>query len=280
MRPRQLTIPPAVSPSHKKPAPYPSSLTPLPSLLRPHCLAKNHLRLWTSASCQNALSGASTLNTAERERIKDTMIHAWEEDTREAYGSGLLMWHCFCDDKAIPDPERAPAAQSLLSAFVAHMAAVYSGRTISNYLNGVGAWHILHSVPWELDKMEMDAMLRATSKLTPDASKRKACRPYTPDFIAAVKRDFTMEDPLDAAVFACLSTCFYASARLGEFTVRTLESFRPNVHVTTRNLSYDLDRGGHEVTVLHLPSTKATGRDGEDVYWATQAGETDPTAAL
>ncbi|KAH9033674.1 hypothetical protein EDB84DRAFT_1561627 [Lactarius hengduanensis] len=185
----------------------------------------------------------------------------------------------FCDDKGIPELERAPAAQPLLSAFVAHMAAAYSGKTISNYLNGVRAWHILHSVPWVFEKMEMDTMLRA-SKLTPDASKRKARLPYTPDFIAAVKRGLVMDDPLDAAVFACLSTCFYASARLGEFTVRTLGSFRPNMHITTRNLSYDQDRGGHEVTVLHLPSTKAAGRDGEDVYWATQAGETDPTVAL
>ncbi|KAH8976763.1 hypothetical protein EDB86DRAFT_2766097, partial [Lactarius hatsudake] len=89
-----------------------------------------------------------------------------------------------------------------------------------------------------------------------------------------------LDEPLDAAVFACLATCFYASARLGEFTVPTLSSFRPNAHVTTRNLSYDQDRGGLGVTVLHLPFTKAAGNEGEDVYWATQTGATDPTAAL
>ncbi|KAH9056791.1 hypothetical protein EDB87DRAFT_1675882 [Lactarius vividus] len=161
------------------------------------------------------------------------MIHAWEEATREAYGSG---------------------------------------KTISNYLNGVRAWHILHSIPWILDKAEMDAMLHA--------SKRKARRPYTPDFIATVKRDLVLDNPLDAAILACISTCFYASARLGEFTVRTLESFRPGTHSATKNLSYDQDHSGNQVTVLHLPVTKAAGRDEEDVYWATLAGETDPTAAL
>ena len=208
------------------------------------------------------------------------MLHAWEEDTRIAYGAGLLMWHCFCDSKNIPEESRAPATQPLLSAFVAYMAAAYSGKTISGYLSGVRAWHLLHSVPWVLDKKEMDTMLRAADKLTPASSKRKKRRPYTPDFISAVRQQLDLDKPLDAAVFACLATCFYASARLGEFTVRTLNSFSPGAHVTPQNLSYDQDRGGNRVTVLHLPRTKAAGNAGKDVYWASQTGDTDPTATL
>lgn len=208
------------------------------------------------------------------------MVHAWEEDTREVYGSGLLMWHCFCDGRATPEQDRAPASQALVSAFVAHMAAAYSGKTISNYLHGVRAWHILHSVPWHLEKGEMDTILRAADKLTPSASKKKKRQPYTPDFITALRGQMNLEEPLDAAVFACLTTCFYASARLGEFTVRTLQSFNPSAHVTLQNLSYDQDRSGLKVTVLHLPKTKMGGNEGEDVYWASQDGETDPSAAL
>ncbi len=279
-RQHHLPIPTATAPPHKKPAPYPQNLTPVPSLLRPHCLARDCLRLWAPASHPAAPPNTTTLSEVERERIKDTMVHTWEEDTREAYGSGLLMWHCFCDDKGIPERERAPADQGLLSAFVANMAAAYSGKTISNYLNGVRAWHILHSIPWALEKKEMDTILRAANKLTPSTSKRKKRRPYTPDFIAAIRGQLTLDDPLDAAVFACLTTCFYASARLGEFTVRTLDSFRPSAHITTQNLSYDQDRNGFRVTVLHLPSTKAANSEGEDVYWASQEGDTDPSAAL
>ncbi len=89
-----------------------------------------------------------------------------------------------------------------------------------------------------------------------------------------------LEDPLDTAIFACLTTCFYASARLREFTVCTLDSFCPSAHVTTQNLSYDQDRNGLKVTVLHLPMTKAAGSEGEDVYWAMQDGDMDPTATL
>src|ERR1019366_3077743 len=64
------------------------------------------------------------------------------------------------------------------------------------------------------------------------------------------------------------------------FTVRTLLSFDPQFHITTRNLSYDADRNDLRVTVLHLPRTKMAGIEGEDVYWASQEGDTDPTAAL
>jgi hypothetical protein len=208
------------------------------------------------------------------------MVHAWEEDTRVSYGAGLLMWHCFCNEKRVAEAERALVTQALLSAFVAHLASAYSGKTIAGYLNGVRAWHILHGLPWALERKEMDTMLRAADKLTPNASKKKKRCPYTPSFISAVRGQLDLDKPLDAAVFACLTTCFYASARLGEFTVRTLNSFSPTTHVTLQHLSYDQDRNGFKVTVLHLPKTKAAGNEGEDVYWASQEGDTDPTAAL
>jgi hypothetical protein len=60
----------------------------------------------------------------------------------------------------------------------------------------------------------MDTMLRAADKLTPNVAKKKRRQPYTADFIVAVRQQLDLEVPLDAAVFACLTTCFYASARL------------------------------------------------------------------
>ena len=197
-----------------------------------------------------------------------------------AYGAGLLMWHCFCDEKGTSEEARAPASQPLLSVFVGHLAAAYSGKTISGYLSGLRAWHTLHGLPWILEKRELETMLRAANKLTPSSSRKKKRRPYMPDFILAVRDHLDLDKPLDAAVFACLTTCFYASARLGEFTVRTIGSFSPNTHITPQNLSYDQDCNGFKVTVLHLPRTKSAGSEGEDVYWASQEGGTDPTKAL
>jgi hypothetical protein len=130
-----------------------------------------------------------------------------------------------------------------------------------------------------MNEDELKTLLKAAEKLTPASSKRKKRRPFTPDFISAIKRHLVLDSPLDAAVFACLTTCFYAAARLGEFTVRRLDSFDPALHVTPANLSIAFGRDGDEVTVLHVPRTK-TNAQGEDVYWAKQDGDTDPIAAL
>jgi len=119
----------------------------------------------------------------------------------------------------------------------------------------------------------------AADKLSPPSSKHKKRRPYTIDFIAALRLHLDMAVPLDAAVYACLTTCFYASTRVDEFTVPKLDGFDPSRHVTRDNLSYDQDRNGFRVTVLHLPRSKTT-IEGEDVYWAKQSGPTDPDSAL
>jgi len=225
------------------------------------------------------MQSRDSLPLDDQRRVAEVMMCAWEEDTRETYGSGLLVYHVFCDSKGIPEAERAPASQPLLSAFVANLAASYSGKTISNYLSGVRAWHLMHGLTWRVEKAEMDTMLRAAEKLTPPTSRRKQRRPYTPDYMGALRRQLNLEEPLDAAVYACLTTCFYASGRLGEFTVRRLDGFDSTKSVTRKHLSYDQDRNGLNVTVLHLPQTK-TSIDGEDVFWAKQNGVTDPDAAL
>ena len=207
------------------------------------------------------------------------MSQAWAEGTREAYGSGLLTYHLYCDDKEIPELQRAPTSHVLLSAFISELAGAYSGKTISNYVYGVRAWHILHGISWQLNDPEVELLLKGANKLTPSTSKRKKRRPYTIDYMAKLKQKMNLDVPLDAAVFACLTTCFYAAGRVGEFTVTRLDGFDPAKHVTPTNLKNEKDRNGLQVTVLHLPCAKSS-REGEDVSWARQHGPTDPYDAL
>jgi hypothetical protein len=85
--------------------------------------------------------------------------------------------------------------------------------------------------------------------------------------------------PLDAAVFACLTTTFFSIARLGEFTLPNLKAFDPQQHVKRANVREGEDRHNLRVTIFHLPRTKCS-PDGEDAYWAAQEGVADPKAAL
>src|SRR5271170_16284 len=95
-----------------------------------------------------------------------------------------------------------------------------------------------------------------------------------------IRLQLVLDDPFDAAVFACLTTCFYAAARVGEFVVLRFDSFSPSLHVTVANICVDRDPNGLKVTVLHLPATKAAPLEGEDVYWGPHPGPTDPYSAL
>jgi len=145
------------------------------------------------------------------------------------YGSGLLAFHSYCDSKSIPESQRTPSSSILVAAFLSSLASAYSNKILHNYVHAICAWHILYGIPWVINENEIKTMLNAAEKLAPSTSKRKKRRPYTPDFILSVKRNLDMSCALDAAVYACLTTCFYAAARLGEFTVPRLNAFDPMV---------------------------------------------------
>jgi hypothetical protein len=127
--------------------------------------------------------------------------------------------------------------------------------------------------------VSFDALLKATENLTPSASKRKKRHPYTVQFICSLRDHLDLDSPLDASVFSCLTTSFYCTARVGEFTVPTLSSFDPNIHVKPSDMRIEHDRNNLQMRVFHIPRTK-TSRDGEDVSFAQQYGPSDPEQAL
>jgi predicted nucleic-acid-binding Zn-ribbon protein len=79
------------------------------------------------------------LTGTDLKHILDVMSQAWDEGTCKAYGSGLLTYHIYYDNKKIPELQCAPTSHMLLSAFISELAGAYSGKTISNYVYGVHA---------------------------------------------------------------------------------------------------------------------------------------------
>ncbi|KAF7325195.1 Reverse transcriptase ribonuclease h [Mycena kentingensis (nom. inval.)] len=258
-----------------RPRPLPSHLPLAPSSLRPLCFASERLYRWKPART----SSTTTLSPMDAENIRNTLSHAWELGTLETYGSGLLAFHCFCDSRHIPEFERAPATDDVVAAFLATAAGHYAGKTLSNYLAGVRAWHILHRVAWRRNKPECDALVRAAITLQPESSTRKKRQPYTLHVIERLLQQFNPTDSFDAAIIACLLVAFYSCARLGELVVKTLVDFDASKHVTTSSLRDEKGPDGSPVTVVHVPVTKAS-RSGEDLVFAAQPGLTDPLAAL
>ncbi|KIK81705.1 hypothetical protein PAXRUDRAFT_155421, partial [Paxillus rubicundulus Ve08.2h10] len=183
------------------------------------------------------------------------------------------------DGKKIPKAERAPANPAVVAAFISTLAGSYSGSAVANYVCGIKAWHTIHGLAWILSDNEMDALLKAAVSLAPPRSKKPPQEPYTIDSLISIRDQLDLASPLHAAVFACLTTVFYATARTGELTTRTLRSFDPLSHVKPSDIRVDRDRQGNEVTNFQLPKTKSA-PDGEDINWARQTGPSDPHAVL
>ncbi|KAG6326928.1 hypothetical protein ID866_12161 [Astraeus odoratus] len=88
----------------------------------------------------------------------------WTESTRAAYGSGLLVYHVFCDSRDIPEIECAPASSATISSFISALAGSYSGQTIQGYIYSIHTWHTLNSLPWSLHEDQINTMLKGAAR--------------------------------------------------------------------------------------------------------------------
>jgi hypothetical protein len=82
------------------PRPYPAGLTPLVSPLSPHCLARDQLRFWVPMAKCSHIDSTDTpipISDEDLDRILAVISHSHAVGTRETYGSGLLVYHVFCD---------------------------------------------------------------------------------------------------------------------------------------------------------------------------------------
>jgi hypothetical protein len=147
------------------------------------------------------------------------------------------VFQVYCDTKDIPETQRAPASSILISAFAAALAGAYAAKTISSYISDVHAWHILHGISWTINQQELTSILCAAESVAPASSKRKKRQPYTVDFIRSIHAQLKPDNLCDAAVYTCLTTTFYTTARLGEFTMPRLGTFNPDSHVKPSDVS-------------------------------------------
>ncbi|KAF8812716.1 hypothetical protein BYT27DRAFT_7086270 [Phlegmacium glaucopus] len=266
------------APLSKKPHSYQPDLTPSASELHPHCPACDRLHLWKpllSWSGHN-IEGFTEVTEADLDRVITVINSSWQPSTQEAYGTGLLVFHVFCDQQNIPDPatglpNTSPADQLLMLTFVSSCTGSYSRKTLANYFYTIHTWHSLHGAPWRMNTAKMKAALNGATLLK--------WMPLTVAVIVSIAGQLNLTKPLDAAVYACLTTTFYSAARLGEFTISALKAFNPAHHIKPSNVQHDQDQHGFQVTVFTLPHTK-TSLTGEDVYWSAQIGPSNPHAAL
>lgn len=269
--------------ARSNPLPYPSNLTPDPSPLRPHCAAKDRIRLWRPLSTRNSLDARGVpipLSPQDLERIEGVSLNSLQPGTQATYGSGLLAFHVFCDQKGFSEELRAPVDELVLQSFIATLAGIYSATAITNYVSAVRAWHIIQGVGWKIGGPELDSIIKGAKAMAPRSSARAKREPITVDYITKLRPFFSDSTPLDVAVFACLTAAFWSTARLGEFTTKNLSAFDPEAHVKRSNLGESEDRNGLKTTTIFVPRTKSSPIEGESLYWGKQLGASDPDSAM
>ncbi|EJD35538.1 hypothetical protein AURDEDRAFT_28060, partial [Auricularia subglabra TFB-10046 SS5] len=257
--------------------PYPAHLSPRPSVLRPHCMARERLLLWLPLpSAANA-----QLSEASRRLVFNVLSRSLAPGTCETYGSGLLLFHVICDTHGIPEHSRAPVTPSVLALFIAELVGRYSEAAIKNAVAAIRAWHVLHRHPWVPNDNEVTSLLRAAEKEAPRVRQPRAAFSHA-DLLGIVAQ-LDPDVHLDAAVAAALLVCFWGTARLGELLPQTLQGvfgFTAQRCPTRLNLRHSADENGNPVSVLHLPCTKVRPTTGEDIYWAPHGDSTDASAAV
>lgn len=196
------------------------------------------------------------------------------------YGSGLLIFHIFCDQRDISEADRCPVSPTLMLVYIAACAGSYSGNTLATYVCAVRAWHIIHGQTWAMVDIELKAALAGAAVLAPPTSRKPKRQPWTVELLATIFAALDPNDPLHVAVKSAAAVIFFSAARSGEFLQKSLTSFDPRLHVKPSNLSRKVDRDGNSVTSAHLPVTKSA-RDGEDVAWGPQQQhDIDPDTLL
>jgi hypothetical protein len=110
-------------------------------------------------------------------------------------------------------------------------------------------------------------LLKAAETLAPATSHKPKQKLYTTKYISCIRSQLNLLIPLDAAVYACLTTTFWATACVGKTTVPTLTSFDCNTHIKPSNVSKETDRQGLSQTAFFIPRTKSAPQ-GESITWA------------
>ena len=216
---------------------YQPHLTPAISHLRPHCAARDRLRLWTPIFSRSPSTDAPMpqLTKADLDRVITVINSAWQPSTRETYGASLQVFHVFCDLRGINEVQRCPVDPLLMIMFISCCAGSYSRKTLANYSYAIRAWHILHGAPWKMNPPELKAALDRAASLAPPSSRKSKCCPLMVVVIVAIAARLDPTKPLDASVYSCLTTTFFSAARLGEFTLPSLKAFPNSSRKTLRH---------------------------------------------
>ncbi|KAJ7716208.1 DNA breaking-rejoining enzyme [Mycena metata] len=253
-----------------------------PSPFRPRVLAKDRIRTWRTPYTFHSLRSLSSSFSPELiSRWKSVLSASVDEATHGSYGAGLLRFNHFCDLNHIPENERMPASEALLSMFIASYGAghVASG-TVSTWLAGLQLWHAVNFAPWLGDTL-LSRTKKGVSKMAPSSSRRPPRDPVSHNHMTALRASLDLSNTRDSAIWAVACAAWADCARLGEVLIDSPAKFDPARNVTRGcPKKRGLASNGHKSFGFKVPWTKTRGSEGDWLTSTEAFGDVDAVSAL
>lgn len=253
-----------------------------PSAYRPHVRADQRLLAWsTPAALAKRSELISRFGSQDAHAMLELRLFALEPKTRSNYAAGLLRFAQYCDSRNIPEADRMPALEDLLSAFATVMAASKVGKPmLDSWLSGLATWHSIHGFPWYGGR-GLRLTKTAVAKLAPASSIRAKQPPVTIEHMHTLRLGLNLANSFDSAVWALATTAFWSCCCLGELTIPSANGFDPARHVAqSAKVTFKTLPGGQKSAVFHIPWSKTTHEQGADIVITANNDISDPYAAL
>lgn len=218
----------------------------------------------------------------EARAVLELRSFSLEPKTRSNYAAGLLRFTQYCDSRGIPEEERMPASEDLLSAFATVMAASkVSQETLNNWMSGLAAWHQINGLPWFGNGKPLKMTKVAVGKLAPVSSRRPKRSPVTYEHMVTLREGLNLRNSFDVAVWAAATVAFWSCCRLGELLVLSSNSFDNSRNIAQSvPVTFKVLRGGERTACFHIPWSKSTHEKGADIVVTGNDESSDPFAAL
>ncbi|KAG2055718.1 hypothetical protein BDR06DRAFT_933241 [Suillus hirtellus] len=253
-----------------------------PSSYRPSVLASERVLLWTTphgVTFQNQLEQLYPESCVVK--LFFVMAESLDERTRNDYGAGLLHFNQFCDRLSIPEQDRMPASEVLLSIFIADAAGSISGSTANNWLAGLRFWHVINGAQWHGERSECLRHVQRGLRLLAPPNLNLQHPPITLESLIQLHQGLDYSNTFDTAVLAIACLIFWCGCRLEELVIPAFDSFDMTKHVTRSILPIvTLESNNVRHSTLHIPWTKTTGNNGADINVTSRDHLTCPHAAL
>ncbi|KAE9397404.1 hypothetical protein BT96DRAFT_1036464 [Gymnopus androsaceus JB14] len=220
--------------------------------------ADRRVLLWTTPhSLLVQANHDSVISHRLQVKMFEGLLIATTDDTRQAYGAGLLRFNQFCDAELIPETLRMPASSILLAAFVADHIGTCTGKCIQNWLSGLRLWHLFNDAEWHGREGWLPSLKKAADRKGV-VFKRPLRGPVERVHLLTLRSHLDLSKPRDAAQWAAATTAFWVTAEHEVFrSTRVTRSIVENRRIIS----------------FHLPWTKTTGVKGGECYLTEIPGD-------